>query len=248
MDIEDTPSVSDQTFDFVHRGRTVVESIELFDECHFGADHLRYRGTFKTIAEVKEQIKAALNPDFEAFGGGNPVKKDASSGIALNRYNVPDQKHWTDAPVADPYPNKAHYAVQFLLRLKTWIDFAYVVIGLPWNPMTFNEDGTLSENYPIEPSIVESGVTIDKLCVLSRKNISLEDANLVAAGLGASSSTPTLVQMTEEDAQIIDFFKQKDAEGRRIANGFIVEESNDNSIIKIEALMSEEGENQFLDL
>lgn len=46
------------------RGTSVVRCIDLFDECHYGADKLFLRGKFGTPQDVAEQVKIAL-------GGGS---------------------------------------------------------------------------------------------------------------------------------------------------------------------------------
>lgn len=104
------------------RGESVIEKIDLFDECQFGADKLYFRGRFDTLKEVSDQILISLgytnNLNFDALrekygadatdedikmklGIGNPLLYKTSDGtitnvptIALNRYKVPGKKFW----------------------------------------------------------------------------------------------------------------------------------------------------------
>lgn len=104
------------------RGESVIEKIDLFDECQFGADKLYFRGSFDTMKEVSDQILISLgitdNLNFDALrekygadatdeeikeklGIGNPLLYKASDDkttsvptIALNRYKIPGKKFW----------------------------------------------------------------------------------------------------------------------------------------------------------
>lgn len=104
------------------RGESVIEKIDLFDECQFGADKLYFRGRFDTLEEIRDQIVISLGYtnilNFDALrekygadatdedikmklGIGNPLLYKTSDGtitnvptIALNRYKVPGKKFW----------------------------------------------------------------------------------------------------------------------------------------------------------
>ena len=104
------------------RGESVIEKIDLFDECQFGADKLYFRGRFDTLKEVSDQILISLgitdNLNFDVLrekygadatdedikmklGIGNPLLYKAPDDIttsvptiALNRYKVPGKKFW----------------------------------------------------------------------------------------------------------------------------------------------------------
>lgn len=104
------------------RGESVIEKVDLFDECQFGADKLYFRGSFDTMKEVSDQILISLgitnNLNFDALrekygadatdeeikeklGIGNPLLYKASDDkttsvptIALNRYKIPGKKFW----------------------------------------------------------------------------------------------------------------------------------------------------------
>lgn len=144
-----------------HRGPNVISQIDLFDECHFGADKLFFRGDFGDLKKVKEQICIALDGegldesavkemygvsegDFAAFkrsklGIGNPlidldeVGIEKCPTIALNRYHVPGKKFWNnEVPTDVEKPYKASAAVKFSIRLHFRDDFAYIDFGCPW--------------------------------------------------------------------------------------------------------------------
>ena len=110
------------------RGNSVIRCIDLFDECHYGADKLFLRGKFGTPQDVAEQIKIALGggsldvsklsetygemseEELSSFkktklGIGNPLTPTPESGdltgvptIALNRYHIPNKKFWDNVP------------------------------------------------------------------------------------------------------------------------------------------------------
>ena len=143
-----------------HRGPNVISQIDLFDECHFGADKLFFRGDFGDLKKVKEQITIALGgegldesaikemygvSDIAAFktsklGIGNPLTPTPESGdltdvptIALNRYHIPNKKFWNnEVPTDVENPYKASAAVKFSIRLHFRDDFAYIDFGCPW--------------------------------------------------------------------------------------------------------------------
>ena len=157
-------------FNLIHRGASIVSEIDLFDECHYGADKLFLRGKFGTPQEVGKQVKIALGGDGldeaklkeiyevdidESFkktklGIGNPLEVDDSQSgvvtvptIALNRFHIPNKKFWDATPpsnVINPY--KASNAVTFHMRLYFRDDFAYITFGCPWSEVTLNENET----------------------------------------------------------------------------------------------------------
>lgn len=181
------------TVDLTHRGKSTITSIDLFDECEFGADKLRIRGTFATLWECAYQIAFALadidtlknlqkthtkyitKTDFsedecKRFGGGNPMEQNAEYGIALNRFNVPEKKFWENRIPSETYPSHADYCVQFILRVQFYKDFGYIHLGLPWK-----DDRT-------DP-IILSELRLLKCC-----NISPEDAKSIIDFMIAEAS------------------------------------------------------------
>ena len=234
----EAPSIGDQTFDFPDRGRTTVRYIDLFDECRHGADRLFFRGRFDTIFDVRAQIEAALDPSYEKFGGGNPVARNAEGGIALNRYHVTEKRHWIPAPDGDPYPNKADYAVQFLLRLRTWEDFLYVTVGVPWTKFRLNPDGSVAEDYPIDPAKVESGFSVADLAPLTWHNCSAKDAALVCAGIGGQGG---YVEMSEEDYRVFEYMNKLGPDGERLMFGFMSQETESRDFTDVRTMLTENG-------
>ena len=146
-----------------HRGKQIGESIDLFDECHFGADKLFLRGNFGNLQDVYNQVKISLgdidsidvstlqkmyenetiDDKFykEKLGIGNPLQKETSSNgditvptIALNRFHIPNKKFWNNTPPSDiANPYKASAAVTFSIRLHFRDDCAYITFGCPWS-------------------------------------------------------------------------------------------------------------------
>lgn len=183
-----------------HRGPNVISQIDLFDECHFGADKLFFRGDFGDLKKVKEQISIALggegldetavkemyglsDGDFETFktsklGIGNPLIDLDEVGIencptiALNRYHIPNKKFWNnEVPTDVENPYKASAAVKFSIRLHFRDDFAYIDFGCPWE---FTEEfgGELTKSSPAE-------AFMDNIVLFSCHFISKEDALIV---------------------------------------------------------------------
>lgn len=211
--------IGDKTFKFPDRGPQVVDWTDLFDECHYGADQLYFRGRFETCTEVADQIEAALDPAYKDYGGGNPLEKDHkedgervyAEGIALNRYNYRDKKFWTPIDPADSYPWKAKYAVQFLLRLHFHDDYGYILVGLPWEKLRL-PNGKVNPEYPIKAKYTLNGVKISDLTLLKHWNISRADVAVYLNGVKGSDGQgippidPVLdpeAQMVLEDASII---------------------------------------------
>lgn len=183
-----------------HRGPNVISQIDLFDECHFGADKLFFRGDFGDLKKVKEQITIALggegldetavkemyglsDNDFETFktsklGIGNPlidldeVGIESCPTIALNRYHIPNKKFWNnEVPTDVENPYKASAAVKFSIRLHFRDDFAYIDFGCPWE---FTEEfgGELTKSSPAEDFM-------NNIVLFSCHFISKEDALIV---------------------------------------------------------------------
>lgn len=48
------------SINLTHRGPQVISNIDLFDECHYGADKHFFRGGFDNPAQVADQVKIAL--------------------------------------------------------------------------------------------------------------------------------------------------------------------------------------------
>lgn len=162
--------ISDRTFNFRHRGRQTIDFIDLFDECRYGANKLYFRGRFPSAGEVANQITKALDPAYKDYGGGNPVAFDKmqdgemvyAEGIALNRYSYPETKFWVAPDPKDTYPRKAKYAVQFMMRLHFHMDWAYIIVGLPWENL-YLPNGNVNPDYPIKERYSVNGVSFSDL-------------------------------------------------------------------------------------
>ena len=215
-------------FNLLHRGASVVSSIDLFDECHYGADKLFFRGSFDTPQDVAEQVKIALGggsldtaklkeiygveitDEFIAtkLGIGNPLTTEDESGvqtiptIALNRFNIPNKKFWNNTPpsdIANPY--KASAAVTFSLRLYFRDDYAYITFGCPWNAI-------MDETTDSEVTVEKGTDLIPNFKLLNCHFISKDDAIIVLneMGLGVTSwdKNFTVKQDTQEILELTD--------------------------------------------
>lgn len=211
------------------RGNSVIRCIDLFDECHYGADKLFLRGKFGTPQDVAEQVKIALGdeslldtaklkdiygveitPQFIAtkLGIGNPLTQEDEDGvqkiptIALNRFHIPNKKFWNNTPpsgIANPY--KASAAVTFSIRLYFRDDYAYITFGCPWSEI-------MNEETDEEISIENGSKLIPHFKLLKCHFISKDDAITVLQELGLGVAnwdknfpTPT---NTQEVLDLID--------------------------------------------
>jgi hypothetical protein len=185
------------TINLKHRGPSVIAQIDLFDECHFGADKLFLRGDFGDFEGIKEQIAIALGDDskldkdklkemygvefdndfkFHKLGIGNPLAKETSEEgkvtvptIAMNRYHIPNKKFWNNVVPSDvENPYKASAAVKFSLRVYFRDDYAYIDFGCPWE-FTSDFGGTLDAD-----SLAED--FINNIVLFNCHFISKEDA------------------------------------------------------------------------
>ena len=187
------------------RGTSVVRCIDLFDECHYGADKLFLRGKFGTPQDVANQIKIALGDESlldtaklediygvtidETFkktklGIGNPLAQEDENGvqsiptIALNRFHIPNKKFWNNTPpsnIANPY--KASAAVTFSIRLYFRDDFAYITFGCPWSEI-------MNEETDKEITVTNGTDLIPHFKLLKCHFISKDDAITVLQELG----------------------------------------------------------------
>lgn len=187
------------------RGTSVVRCIDLFDECHYGADKLFLRGKFGTPQDVATQVKIALGgkgldtaklkdiygveitPQFIAtkLGIGNPLEQETTESgeqtiptIALNRFHIPNKKFWNNTPpsgIANPY--KASAAVTFSIRLYFRDDYAYITFGCPWSEI-------MDEETDEEISIEKGTDLIPHFKLLKCHFISKDDAITVLEALG----------------------------------------------------------------
>lgn len=176
------------------RGPSVISSIDLFDECQYGADKLFFRGKFGAPGDILTQIKIALGDisllDKEQFSGksedeiktelgiGNPLEVEKSQTaevtvptIALNRYHIKGKKFWENVvptDIANPY--KASAAVSFGLRVIFKEDSAFIKFGAPWCTY-MNEETDMNAD--------GSSVSINDFVLFAQRNISKEDSLLI---------------------------------------------------------------------
>lgn len=205
------------------RGTSVVRCIDLFDECHYGADKLFIRGNFGTPQDVANQVKIALGDESlldtaklkdiygvdidETFtktklGVGNPLEQETTESgeqniptIALNRFHIPNKKFWNNTPPSGiANPYKASAAVTFSIRLYFRDDYAYITFGCPWSEI-------MNEETDEEVSIENGTDLIPHFKLLHCHLISKDDSITVLEALGLevtnwdkNSPTPTNAQ------------------------------------------------------
>lgn len=208
------------------RGNSVIRCIDLFDECHYGADKLFLRGKFGTPQDVATQVKIALGGEGldtaklkdiygvdidETFiktklGVGNPLEQETTESgvqtiptIALNRFHIPNKKFWNNTPpsgIANPY--KASAAVTFSIRLYFRDDYAYITFGCPWSEIMDEESGEWLANYDESENGLE---LIPYFKLLKCHFISKDDAITVLEALGLEVTTWDKKSSTTETAQ-----------------------------------------------
>ena len=188
------------------RGNSVVRCIDLFDECHYGADKLFLRGKFGTPQDVATQVKIALGDESlldtaklkdiygvdiddtfkkTKLGIGNPLEQETTESgeqtiptIALNRFHIPNKKFWNNTPPSGiANPYKASAAVTFSIRLYFRDDYAYITFGCPWSEI-------MNEETDEEVSIEKGTDLITNFKLLNCHFISKDDAITVLEALG----------------------------------------------------------------
>lgn len=205
------------------RGTSVVRCIDLFDECHYGADKLFLRGKFGTPKDVANQVKIALGDDSlldtaklkdiygvdiddtftkTKLGVGNPLEQESTESgeqtiptIALNRFHIPNKKFWNNTPPSDiANPYKASAAVTFSIRLYFRDDYAYITFGCPWSEI-------MNEETDKEVSVENGLELIPHFKLLNCHFISKNDAITVLEALGLEVTTWDKNYSTTENAQ-----------------------------------------------
>lgn len=208
------------------RGTSVIRCIDLFDECHYGADKLFLRGKFGTPQDVATQVKIALGGEGldtaklkdiygvdidETFtktklGVGNPLEQETTESgeqtiptIALNRFHIPNKKFWNNTPpsgIANPY--KASAAVTFSIRLYFRDDYAYITFGCPWSEIMNEETDEWLANYDESENGLE---LIPHFKLLQCHFISKDDAITVLEALGLEVANWDKKSSTPTNAQ-----------------------------------------------
>ena len=213
------------------RGTSVVRCIDLFDECHYGADKLFLRGKFGTPQDVATQIKIALGDDSlldtaklkdiygvdidETFkktklGVGNPLEQETTESgeqtiptIALNRFHIPNKKFWNNTPPSGiANPYKASAAVIFSIRLYFRDDYAYITFGCPWSEI-------MNEETDEEVSVENGLELIPHFKLLKCHFISKNDAITVLEALGLEvANWDKNSSTTETEQEVLDLIDE----------------------------------------
>lgn len=107
--------------DLPDRGLCAIDYIDYFDEGRYGADNIHFVSRFDDLGAVAEQMDKCLS-----------LQTTSGSLIHFNRLNVPGK--WLE-PLQNPnekYPQRAQYAIRFMLRIRFFGDFGYLDIGAKW--------------------------------------------------------------------------------------------------------------------
>lgn len=103
------------------RGLSAIDYIDYFDEGLYGPDKPYFVARYKKLSQVAEQMDKCL-----------ALQTTPGSLIHFNRHHIADK--WTE-PLISPeekYPQRASYAIRFMLRIRFYGDFAYLDIGRRW--------------------------------------------------------------------------------------------------------------------
>lgn len=160
---------------FQDRGPTVLTSIDLWDEGQLGAGQTIYRARYETLEAVKKAIEDVLtqSPIKQAEEG----KENELPVLSLNRFESTNAHGLRKYDPADPYPTKSRWLVHFLLRFNFGsTDFAYVDLGINWEPLRY-KDGSFNPNYPLgEGRTVGQTIQLKDLKILRVCGITVDDA------------------------------------------------------------------------
>lgn len=120
--------------DFPVRGLSAIDYIDYFDEGLYGPDKPYFVARYKKLSQVAEQMDKCL-----------ALQSTPGSLIHFNRHHIADK--WVEPLVSkdEKYPQRAQYAIRFLLRIRFYGDFAYLDIGKKWNDEDIEKaaEGTL---------------------------------------------------------------------------------------------------------
>lgn len=108
--------------DLPDRGLCAIDYIDYFDEGRYGADNIHFVSRFDNLNDIAAQMDKCLS-----------LQSTEGSLIHINRLHVPNK--WIE-PLEDhdeKYPQRAQYAIRFMLRIRFFGDFGYLDIGAKWN-------------------------------------------------------------------------------------------------------------------
>ena len=108
--------------DLPDRGLCAIDYIDYFDEGRYGADNIHFVSRFDNLNDIAAQMDKCL-----------ALQSTEGSLIHVNRLHVPNK--WIE-PLQDQdekYPQRAQYAIRFMLRIRFFGDFGYLDIGAKWD-------------------------------------------------------------------------------------------------------------------
>jgi hypothetical protein len=103
------------------RGLSAIDYIDYFDEGLYGPDKPYFVARYKNLKQLSEQMDKCL-----------ALQTTEGSLIHYRREHIADK--WVE-PLISPeeeYPQRAYYAIRFMLRIRFYGDFAYIDLGKKW--------------------------------------------------------------------------------------------------------------------
>ena len=137
--------------DLPDRGLCAIDYIDYFDEGRYGADNIHFVSRFDNLNDIAVQMDKCLS-----------LQSTEGSLIHVNRLHVPNK--WIE-PLRDQdekYPQRAQYAIRFMLRIRFFGDFGYLDIGAKWNKELTTaakealEEGKFFRIFPNQLEVVNS--------------------------------------------------------------------------------------------
>ena len=137
--------------DLPDRGLCAIDYIDYFDEGRYGADNIHFVSRFDNLNDIAAQMDKCLS-----------LQTTEGSLIHINRLHVPNK--WIE-PLQDldeMYPQRAQYAIRFMLRIRFFGDFGYLDIGAKWDEVLTAaakeafEEGKFFRIFPNQLKVVNS--------------------------------------------------------------------------------------------
>lgn len=147
--------------DLPDRGLCAIDYIDYFDEGRYGADNIHFVSRFDNLNDIAAQMDKCLS-----------LQSTEGSLIHINRLHVPNK--WIE-PLQDLdeiYPQRAQYAIRFMLRIRFFGDFGYLDIGAKWNDKltTAAKDAFESDDDDLIFRILPNQLEVVNSCWLSYRD------------------------------------------------------------------------------
>lgn len=147
--------------DLPDRGLCAIDYIDYFDEGRYGADNIHFVSRFDNLNDIAVQMDKCLS-----------LQTTEGSLIHINRLHVPNK--WIE-PLQDldeMYPQRAQYAIRFMLRIRFFGDFGYLDIGAKWDDTltTAAKEALESDEDDIFFKILPDQLEVVNSCWLSHRD------------------------------------------------------------------------------